>query len=330
MCRTDVATPAHLRPEAKPTRTWLIQLGGHSQAELRIVPRETPLAQRRLVLLRQASRYGFTEAGLEYVAKLNLDIYNEPLAELQIDLDPGLKLLTARMGATSLSAHRLVGAGVGERLVLELPNPELGAGREVVVTAFVPLVVDRAWRLPGVRLANAAWQQGTATLEVPRTLVLKRLVTQACVETAVEPLPPPLAGELRRLQLYRPDAFIDVSVGFQPPLLAATSGATLRVNPAVIAGRLVADIAASQGTVFASGRAGPRRLADRPGGSRAGRGLGGKVALDSDRQAAACPAPASGPPGPAAAAADHGPSPRADAAPVRQGLPHAGFRRRSG
>jgi len=82
-------------------------------------------------------------------------------------------------------------------------------------------------------------------------LVLKRLVTQACVETAVEPLPPPLAGELRQLQLYRPDAFIDVSVGFQPPQLAVSSGTTLRVNPAVITGRLVIDVAASQGTVFA-------------------------------------------------------------------------------
>ena len=260
-------------------RTWLLQLRGEWPTELQIVPREAAPAQRQLVMMRQASRYGFTNAGLEYRTTFSLDVHYAPLAELAVEVDPELRVLGVRLGDVdvpvrlshdvAVSAERMAGTPPASeppgpegpaaappqpaaplRLMLRFPEPVQGIG-ELVITGFAPLVVDAAWRLPAVRPVNVIWQQGTATLDVPPTLSLKRLGVESGIETAVEPLPLQLQGESRKLLLYRPAAAIDVTLGYAPNQVSLLSGTTLHINQSLVTARQVAKLTGSRGVTFA-------------------------------------------------------------------------------
>lgn len=267
--------------EAADADVWLLQLRGESPADLRIVPREPPAARRQIVLTRQSSRYGLTSAGLEYQTTFSLDVHNAPLTELALEVDPELKVLGARLDRVDVAIRVVPDAGATSadgttgtppnakpsnrdgaaeparlpqtaplRMLLELPAPLQGVGRELVVTAFAPLVVDAPWRLPSVRPVAAIWQQGTATLDVPQSILLKRLGLEAGVEAAVEPVPLPLQGESRRLLLYHPMAAITVTLGHAPKQVALVSGTTLRLNPSLVTARQVVQLTGTHGATF--------------------------------------------------------------------------------
>ena len=111
-------------------RTWLLQLRGERPTELQIVPREAAAERRQLVMMRQASRYGFTNAGLDYKTTFSLDVHYAPLRELAIEVDPELRVLAARLGdvdvpvrlshAVAVAAERTAGTPPAS----EPPGPE--------------------------------------------------------------------------------------------------------------------------------------------------------------------------------------------------------------
>jgi hypothetical protein len=269
------------QPAGEPAapRVWLLQLRGESPAELQIVPREVPPAHRRLILTRQASRYAVTNAGLEYQTTFSLDVHNQPLKALAIEVDPELRVLGARLGQAELPVRLSPAAAVsaegatevpaaGERLdpesestparlpgssplrmVLELPTAVQGLDRELVITAFAPLVVDTPWRLPSLRAVDVVWQQGTAALDVPHTLLLKKLTLESGIETAIESLPQ--QGESRKLLLYKPTAAIEVTLGYTPKQVSLVSGTTLRLNPSIVTARQVVNLTGTRGATFA-------------------------------------------------------------------------------
>ena len=233
------------------TRKWLWQLGGIQSAELRLVSDASSVRSLQVVLARQDSHYRFTNAGLEYQSDIRLDVHHRPLKWLALDLDPPLTVVNARLGDRQLSIRSDPSAASGTRLRVDFPDELEGVSRELAITAFAPLVTDTAWRLPSVRPVGVVWQQGTATLEVPGSLVLKRIVPGDAVETAVGALPPARGGESRSLLLYKPDAAIDVTLSLAPARIALMTGTTLHLSPALMTGQLRANVSGAEGGLFA-------------------------------------------------------------------------------
>ena len=157
------------------TRQWLVRLGGHVAVSLHLRSHAASQAAERLVLARQSSRYSLTNAGLEYQTTLNLSVPQQSLERLLVDVDASLSMIAARLGGKDINFRRDASDRSGGRVCIDFPEPLTGAEREVVLTAFSPLIVEANWRLPAIRPVNVIWQEGNATLDIPDTLLVKRL-----------------------------------------------------------------------------------------------------------------------------------------------------------
>ncbi len=210
---------------------WTVELGGHRQLHLRVVAENLARQRRPLTLLRQAVTYRFSTRGVNLVAQLTLDVHGEPLERIALDLDPNLRLVAARYGELEIPWSAT--ADVETRLthaVLQLPEPIVGTGRVLQLSAMAPLESGKQWRLPGLRPQAMSWQEGTAELSIPSLFVLERLVTDGCRQSKVTALPAPLAGEAIEIQYYRPGATIDVVVAQPRERLKVDSGTLVEVG----------------------------------------------------------------------------------------------------
>ncbi len=86
---------------AKGWSRWLVEFGGRTHAELRLVPsRRQPGRQ---ALVRETLSYTIDPSGAELTARLDLETLGGPLQEVVVHLDPGVTLLGAFEGMTPLS-----------------------------------------------------------------------------------------------------------------------------------------------------------------------------------------------------------------------------------
>ena len=164
-------------------------------------------------------------------AQLNLDIHGEPIQRIGVDLDPTLRLVAARYGEVEVpwSATEDVESRVSH-VVLQLPEPIVGTGRVLRLSALAPIAVGKHWRLPGLKPEAMAWQEGTAALVVPTTLLLEQLITEGCRQSHVATLPAPAAGESVEIQYYRPGATIDVLLSEPRERVKVDRGATVEIG----------------------------------------------------------------------------------------------------
>ena len=117
-------------------RRWQIELGGSHRFRLRILPAGAAGHRPQLALLRESRTYDFSLRGVEVSAQWRLQVHNEPLQQVTVLLDPGLQLVSARCGDTSMpwSAAPPAG-GQGTRVVLALPEPIRDAERVIRLSA---------------------------------------------------------------------------------------------------------------------------------------------------------------------------------------------------
>lgn len=224
-----VSRSAAAEPE---TIRWTIELGGHRRVNLKVVPENVARQRRPLTLLRQAISYKFSTRGINVLAQLKLDVHGEPLERIAVDLDPSLRLVAASYGELEIPWSAT--ADVETRMihvVLQLPEPIVGTGRVLQLSAMAPLVSGKEWRLPALRPQGVSWQEGTAELLVPSSFALERLKTDGCRQSRIAALPAPLAGESIEIQYYRPGATIDVLVAQPRERLKVETGALVEVGP---------------------------------------------------------------------------------------------------
>lgn len=221
---------------ARATNHWMIELGGHNQVTLRMVPEDS--GRRPLTLLRQSLFYEFSPRGIDVRAQLRLDVHGEPLKRVTIDLDPSLHLVGAKYGKLSVPWSATTDANTGQqRVLLEFPEPLTGTGRVLQLSAMAPLAAGRRVPLPGLQPRDMAWQEGTAELLIPDALELKQLRTKGCRQSRVTALPAPLAGESIEIQYYEPGATIEVLVDERRRRLAVESGTLVEVGTGEITSR---------------------------------------------------------------------------------------------
>ena len=227
-------------------RNWLIELGGIPTLTLRVTPGDQR-EDHNGTLLQETLNYQLTEAGIELRAGLSIDVLHSSVRKLLISADPPLQIASARLGDEQLTVRRTEDP---QEVVLEFSEPLNASGREITVIAMAPLVMDSLWQFPSIRVKNTTWQQGTATLHIPGTLILKRLDPLGYVETNVEPLPIPQAGEIRRFRAHAPDARLNVVIGTPPSRIRVDAGTTVRVAEQRVTSRTVADVRSLQGQRF--------------------------------------------------------------------------------
>jgi hypothetical protein len=230
------------------TNRWTLELGGHNLVNLRAVAEESASQRRPLTLLRQSLEYEFSSRGIEVAAQLKLDIHGEPLQRIAIDLDPSLRLVAAHYGELDVpwSAVTDVETRVSH-VVLQFPEPIDGTGRVVRLVAMAPLVTDKPWRLPGLQSESMSWQEGTATLLIPNSLVLERLATDGCRQSRITALSAPLVGESIEIQYYRPGAMIEVQLAQRRERLKVDNGALVDVSPTDIVSRCHLQLSLARG-----------------------------------------------------------------------------------
>ena len=211
---------------------WHIELRGGLPARLRIVPEPRLQSDVRWTRLRQSTVYGFSLRGLEISAELQLDARGEPLAQAVVQLGRNVQLVTAQYGDATIAWTIAPSATPGDatRAVFDLPEPIRGAGRVLRLTAWAPLVLDRVWKLPTVRVESVSWQEGTASLLVPGPLVLTQLDVRDGRQSKTGVLSGPQSGQRIDVQQFAENATIEVV------LSRPTTAVDARLGVAVVLG----------------------------------------------------------------------------------------------
>ncbi len=207
-------------------RRWQIELGGRHRVALRIVPAGAAARVGREAgpLVRESLQYHFSPRGLTLKARLELEVHGEPLREVTLAVDHPLQLVNApgTLSVTTTNGNRV------SRVVLTLPEPIRESPYVLKLEALAPLVTDRPWRLPRIRVEKMFWQEGRAALFVPAPLLAKQVEPIGCRQTGTSPLPDPAVGEWLQFQSFSPDARIRLLLGHhQAPVKVATGTAVV-------------------------------------------------------------------------------------------------------
>ena len=240
-------------PAGQEAHRWHIELGGCHRFRMRVLPAGVASRRPQLALLRESRTYDFSLHGVEVLAQWRLQVHNEPLQQITVLLDPGLQLVSARYGDTSLPWSAAPAAdGQGTRVVLTLSEPICDTERVLHLVALGQLVLDRPWRLPLVRAEGLFWQEGSITLLTPEPLVTDRIVPLGCGQTGTGPLSAPRAGESLQFQAFEPDATVELSLSRRTATLQVLSAAAVErggeeVTVRVAAGAATANRVSSQG-----------------------------------------------------------------------------------
>jgi len=235
-----------------PAVRWRIELGGCHRQRLRLTPSEEPDPKRKPNAVRQAMTYDVGPGGINVSALLALDVPGAPLRQVVLEMDPGLRLTSARYGDSAIPWSVVPGSKEGgkSRVVLELPGPARGFSRLLRLTAAAPLRLGRRWRLPSLRAEDLFWEEGSATLSVPAPFALEGLSVIEGRQTGAGRLTVPRVGDSIELQYFTRGGGVEVVLAMPRAPLQLATGATLDLNDAEMTARMVADLRVTQGERF--------------------------------------------------------------------------------
>jgi hypothetical protein len=251
--------------ENTPTSTgairWRIALGGGTRLRLRIAAATASEAGRPLAFLREARTYDCSPRGLELSAQWKLQVHDEPLSQIAVLLDPGLQLLSARLGEEPI-AWAVAGNDAGAtRIILQLPEPIVESERVLRLTAIGRSPVAETRRLPRIRAEGLAWQEGAIVLLIPDPLTTERMLPIDCVQTGVGALSPPRSGRSAQFQCHHPDATVELRLAGRRPELQTLSTAQVELSMQGAVARQTVDCRVADGALLSiQGEVSPRWL----------------------------------------------------------------------
>ena len=219
---------------------YRLLLGGASQVTLRL-PRESAAATNQpTVLLRETAVYNLSPRGLDLAAVWKLDVHATPVRQLEMILDPGLQLVSARLGDSDIPFTALASDGqVPTRVTLELPDALAGSDRPLRLSAIGPLPAGPA-PLPRIRATNCTWQEGTCTVLVQDPLAVRRLTTRDCRQTKYSLLPEPNRGESFEIQWFSESSAVECDLARDPARASLSTGLRLELGDDLAQAQLVA------------------------------------------------------------------------------------------
>lgn len=188
------------------TNVWNVRSAG-GRVKLRLAKRKDPAFVGQQNLVRHEVAYEFSERGVEVTAQLRIDALQSPLDKIELNFDPTLTLVDARLPDRRLTWIAGPAApGARQKITLEFDRPLQGANRTLFLKAVAPLVVGKRVKLPIVSAPGLFWQQAVFTLSVPSPLQLVRIDPRDCAFSSPVPLAGNRTGEAIDVQCFTPDA----------------------------------------------------------------------------------------------------------------------------
>ncbi len=102
------------------TRAWRILLRGNQPLKVTLLAPGRTAGLRQLNVLRPVVKYDMNPSGLQVTANWRLDVLGEPLRQLVVDLDSGLKLLQAQHAGQELHVRTNDSSDGRQRAVIHL------------------------------------------------------------------------------------------------------------------------------------------------------------------------------------------------------------------
>lgn len=242
---TDDAT----LPDKPLAQRWTIELGGANQFMVSIGLRDM-VSRRQQVGVRQDTVYRLETDSLELECNFALDAPAEPVTSVSFSVDGELQITQAQWLDRDVPWSVLTDMQGRPQVTVRFPVPLTGLGQPLRIKALGPLQTDRAWTLPRLLPQEAAWQHGTLTLQVPRSLEVRQLeATNASQAAAYGPAAEADAAQTR-FHAFSPESALKLIVSRAPRLLAASVGTTLELESGTITARVVADLLCPRGERF--------------------------------------------------------------------------------
>ena len=234
-------------PVGEASRRWRIELGGHGSFQLSVVSDGEARQRRQLALLRESRTYDCSLRGVEVSAQWKLQVYNEPLRQVAVLLDPGLQLVSARLGDAAIPWSAAPAADGTRSESLRLPEPIRDTDRVIRLGAIGRPVFDKPWRLPRIRAEGLLWQEGSLSLLTPEPIDVDRITVQHCAQTGTGPLSAPRTGQSMQFQSFDPDATVEVVLSRRPANVAMLAAQTIALDGDEATARVAAQFRISGG-----------------------------------------------------------------------------------
>lgn len=220
---------------------WSVQLGSARETRLRCPPNGSQ-ASGSLVLVREENRCQVSLGELETQCQLRLDVYREPVSQVEIELIGDWTPTSVRQG--DLQVPFQVSTD-GRTAQLRFDPPLSGMNRRLTFLGRSEVQEGVRIVAPRVRVRNAAWLDGT--LAVDSNAVLLRSWEILGLDRAAES---EMAGATRRWQLQSDQAQAAFVVERLPRGLSAETGATVRLDLEAATASAVADFTAAAAGTF--------------------------------------------------------------------------------
>ena len=232
-------------------RRWTMDLVGKNTAQLRLLKNDGASAAQPLVIVKPRLTYELSSRGLQLSSECRLDIPSGTLKALQLDLEPTLAMVSAKLGDTPVAWSVVPGAeGDSQRIVVDFPEPLAGHNHVLRLVAVAPLSTKPGWRLPKVFPQDVVWQDGAMVLVVAAPLTLRQLDLMNCRQTKRETLPAPATGEAIEIQALAQGAAVQLHVAPTAERLELSSATTIEMLGNEAIATYTADITAHQGERF--------------------------------------------------------------------------------
>ncbi len=246
--RVSQAAIEPLDPTSKETKRWRIRLPSGPAFELDLAD-ASAAALRPDVTLRQSTAYRLWPHSIDVQVDLSLDVAGGPLTVLDVDLTPGLVLLSANAAGDQPISWSQIGSADSPRVRLQLPQPLSGLKHAIRLEAAAPLRLDKKTTLPAVRPRDVFWQEGIATVWLERSLSLEMFALRDARQSAG--LAPQSSGRYSgsglSVRLLSPEAAIEVAVGRSGPRLEVSQATTVTLGTNELRGRTSAEVTCLEG-----------------------------------------------------------------------------------
>lgn len=228
-----------------------LDLGGQHRFQLQFTRTDQEGSLGGLVIAQTTTTYDLSRRGVEVATQLTLDVQQQAITRLALSLSPGLRLVSARLGAKAAPCTIVTKGGEESNDVeLVLPEPLIGTGKLLQLSALAPVVMGTPWKLPTIRPEGVWWQEGRATLLLPASMSLQQLETFGCRVSGASRRPGPSLGESIDLQCYQPDHAMTMVLAETSELVQVETGTAIRLSGGETVGSVVAALRATARATF--------------------------------------------------------------------------------
>ncbi|MES2794166.1 MAG: hypothetical protein V4719_31420 [Planctomycetota bacterium] len=198
---------------------WTIVVAPNAECRVVIHQPQTAGAATPLILVQHDALYLLRQEGLRFRTNLRLEVTQAAVREIPIWVDPELEIFSITYGNEIPLPWQTTAVDGRQRLLVQLPDALLGAGRVLKLSGVSPLKTDVDWKLPNVVVAGSALVEGQTVLQLTPPLQLQDLSTTGFRQIGAETTPS--RDDVLTFKQFRADGVLSVKLGKPRPRILA-------------------------------------------------------------------------------------------------------------